>query len=213
MLVSADAFTAVVLELTRMLTFESVPQTSQRASAQRKKLFSEALKAFESVHGEGLSPAQDPITKTGASPEAEAAPPAEKQQSSSALAIGAMSSHWIEMLQTLDIYDNQIVHIEPRSSREAQYRDTTELHLPPKVVMALEKLGIRQLYSHQFQAIDALQRGENVVLSTSTASGKSLAFNIPMMTSLVNAPQSTFLYLFPTKVRIALACKQSRNDY
>lgn len=186
-----------------MLAFESVPQTSQRASTQRKKLFSEALKAYQSVHGDSISSAQSPITSSRVSPEEEAAQPAETQQSaSSAPAIGAISSHWIDMLRTLDIYDNQIVHIEPRSSREAQYREIMELNLPPQVVTALDKLGIRQLYSHQFQAIDALQRGENVVLSTSTASGKSLAFNIPMLTSLVNAPKSTSLYLFPTKVRI-----------
>lgn len=185
-----------------MLAFESVPQTSQRASAQRKKLFNQALKAFQSANEDRVAPPEDAEERRSASAEETDIETSESQlQTRQPLSMGAMASHWLDMLQTLDIYDNQIVHVEPRPSRQAQYHDTTELDLPLIVVTALEKLGIRQLYSHQFQAIDALQRGENVVLSTSTASGKSLAFNIPMVTSLVNAPESTFLYLFPTKVR------------
>lgn len=108
------------------------------------------------------------------------------------------------MLESLPFYDRQLVHVERRAPRAAQYRSINELALPPQVAIALAKRGITQLYTHQFDAIDALRRGENVVLSTATASGKSLAYNVPMLASLLEAPDSTFLYMFPTKVRSTL---------
>ncbi|EGZ29744.1 hypothetical protein PHYSODRAFT_471348 [Phytophthora sojae] len=113
------------------------------------------------------------------------------------------------MLQQLDLYKNQIVHVERRRSREAQYRDLEPLQLSAQVCAALEKCyNIKQLYSHQFEAIEAIRRGENAVLSTATASGKSLAYNVPMLNMLLEDPNATFMYLFPTK---ALAQDQLKS--
>ncbi|OWZ19716.1 hypothetical protein PHMEG_0005986 [Phytophthora megakarya] len=113
------------------------------------------------------------------------------------------------MLQHFDFYKNQIVHVERRNSRQAQYRGLRPLQLSKRVCDALEKCyNIHQLYSHQFEAIDAIHRGENVVLSTATASGKSLAYNVPMLNMLVEDPDITFVYLFPTK---ALAQDQLKS--
>lgn len=71
--------------------------------------------------------------------------------------------------------------------------------LDRRLVKALQKRGIDQLYSHQAEALEAVQRGENVVVVTPTASGKTLCYNLPVVNAVLNDPQSRALYLFPTK--------------
>lgn len=68
--------------------------------------------------------------------------------------------------------------------------------------------GISQLYSHQAEAINNLQDGHNVIVSTSTSSGKSLIYQIPMLHQLELDPESRGMYIFPTK---ALAQDQRRS--
>src|ERR1700712_5181084 len=63
---------------------------------------------------------------------------------------------------------------------------------------ALEIRGVRQLYSHQRESWDALARGENIVVVTPTASGKSLCYHLPVIEA-VRARKAKALYLFPTK--------------
>jgi DEAD/DEAH box helicase domain-containing protein len=63
----------------------------------------------------------------------------------------------------------------------------------------LKRRGIHALYSHQAAAYEAAHRGENVVLATSTASGKTLAYNLPVLAALIENPQARALYFFPTK--------------
>jgi DEAD/DEAH box helicase domain-containing protein len=90
-----------------------------------------------------------------------------------------------------------------REARTAPLPD--ELH--PRVRAALADRGIRELYTHQRTAWDAVARGENVVVATGTASGKTLAFNLPVLDALAHAPKTRALYLYPTK---ALAQDQAR---
>jgi DEAD/DEAH box helicase domain-containing protein len=71
--------------------------------------------------------------------------------------------------------------------------------LPPALQLALQQRGLLPLYTHQVYAIESALRGENVVLSTPTASGKSLAYTIPVMVNLLQRPSQRALYLFPTK--------------
>ncbi|OJJ46710.1 hypothetical protein ASPZODRAFT_65980, partial [Penicilliopsis zonata CBS 506.65] len=68
--------------------------------------------------------------------------------------------------------------------------------------------GITQLYSHQAEAINKLYEGHNVIVSTSTSSGKSLIYQIPMLHELEKDPESRGMYIFPTK---ALAQDQRRS--
>ncbi len=68
--------------------------------------------------------------------------------------------------------------------------------------------GITQLYSHQAEAIDNLYEGSNVIVSTSTSSGKSLIYQIPMLHELEQDPNARGMYIFPTK---ALAQDQKRS--
>ncbi len=67
------------------------------------------------------------------------------------------------------------------------------------IFAVLKKQGIEKLYTHQAEAIEANLRGENVVVVTPTASGKTLCYNLPVLQRLVANPESRALYLFPTK--------------
>lgn len=64
---------------------------------------------------------------------------------------------------------------------------------------ALSTLGINTLYSHQHSAWTYIQQNKNIILSTSTASGKTLSYNLPVLSSIINNNQTRALYLFPTK--------------
>jgi DEAD/DEAH box helicase domain-containing protein len=64
---------------------------------------------------------------------------------------------------------------------------------------ALKKTGVNFLYSHQAQAISMIRSGQSVVVSTPTASGKSLIYNIPVFESILKNQDSRALYLFPLK--------------
>ena len=71
--------------------------------------------------------------------------------------------------------------------------------LDRRLVAALAVRGIESLYTHQAHAIEAIARGEHIVVVTSTASGKTLCYNLPVLNALLCAPATTTLYLFPTK--------------
>ena len=71
--------------------------------------------------------------------------------------------------------------------------------LDPRLTTALEKRGIDRLYRHQHVAIQAALRGEHTVVSTATASGKSLCYTLPVIQRLLERPSGRALYIFPTK--------------
>ena len=68
-------------------------------------------------------------------------------------------------------------------------------------------LGVDSLYTHQAEAWEAAARGEHLIVTTGTASGKSLAFNLPVLDALAREPKQRAIYLYPTK---ALAQDQLR---
>jgi DEAD/DEAH box helicase domain-containing protein len=78
--------------------------------------------------------------------------------------------------------------------------------LHPEVLAALERMGIGQLYSHQAEAVMAATEGSTIV-TTGTASGKSMCFNLPTLHILCQQARARALYLYPTK---ALAQDQAR---
>ena len=71
--------------------------------------------------------------------------------------------------------------------------------LPGYLKNTLSKMGIDALYSHQSEAISLVKAGRSVVISTPTASGKSLIYNLPVFESLIDEPGTRALYLFPLK--------------
>src|SRR5436305_5992354 len=100
----------------------------------------------------------------------------------------------------------EIAYVGTESARAAQPAPLPdELH--PKVRDALAAQGIEALYTHQRETWDAAQRGEHVVVTTGTASGKTLAFNLPVLDAIARDAKQRALYLYPTK---ALAQDQLR---
>ena len=71
--------------------------------------------------------------------------------------------------------------------------------LDSRLVTAVQQRGIEQLYSHQALAVEVALAHRHVVMSTSTASGKTLAYNLPVIHTLLNDPSACALYIFPTK--------------
>jgi DEAD/DEAH box helicase domain-containing protein len=71
--------------------------------------------------------------------------------------------------------------------------------LPRALATALAARGITELYSHQRAAYEAAVAGRDLVIATPTASGKSLCYNLPVLTALAADPSARALYLFPTK--------------
>jgi len=69
----------------------------------------------------------------------------------------------------------------------------------PRLIQVLSQSGITQLYSHQRQSYDTLSSGENIVVVTPTASGKTLCYNLPVLQSILTKQSTRALYLFPTK--------------
>ena len=104
-------------------------------------------------------------------------------------------------------YDGQIAHIEHIPPRRADYAELDE-PLEPELQNILDEHGLSHLYSHQVKAVNAVRRGKNVIVATSSASGKTLCYNIAVLQSVLTEPATRAIYLFPTK---ALAQDQLRN--
>lgn len=91
-----------------------------------------------------------------------------------------------------------VTHWEVLPAREARWADFPP-SLDPRLRQVLQKRGIERLYSHQAQAVSAVLEGENVVVVTPTASGKTLCYNLPVLDAILKDPTSRAIYLFPTK--------------
>ncbi len=85
--------------------------------------------------------------------------------------------------------------VPARPARYAPFPST----LDQRLIEVLRARGIDRLYTHQAAAIEAVARGQNPVVVTSTASGKTLCYNLPVLHTLLSDPNATALYLFPTK--------------
>src|SRR5574341_2224232 len=85
--------------------------------------------------------------------------------------------------------------LPPRPAQTHPFPD----NLPVPVKQTLIASGIHILYSHQFEAWTHTRARENIVLATGTASGKTLAYNLPVIASLLRDNNARALYLFPTK--------------
>ncbi|HEU5298275.1 MAG TPA: DEAD/DEAH box helicase [bacterium] len=105
---------------------------------------------------------------------------------------------FLDQLKDRPEYAGQIAHerfLPPRPARFA----ALERALPEALRESLERQGITRLYTHQAEAVAAARAGEHVTVVTSTASGKTLCYNLPVLERLLADPPSRALYLFPTK--------------
>jgi DEAD/DEAH box helicase domain-containing protein len=112
------------------------------------------------------------------------------------MAVGA--ALWDDLLE-----DEEVAHLDTVPSVEALTAPLPE-DLHPQL---RHSLPFGELFMHQRAAWDAAARGEHLILATGTASGKSLAFNLPVLDAIAREPKNRALYLYPTK---ALAQDQAR---
>ncbi len=109
-----------------------------------------------------------------------------------------MIDEFINTLKQLKDFKKQIVHHETIKSRVANCQDLVPPLLPP-LQKALKRYRIATLYRHQAEAINKTRQKRNVIIATPTASGKTLAYNIPVLESILKDPESRAFYLFPIK--------------
>src|SRR5436853_111330 len=89
---------------------------------------------------------------------------------------------------------------DPRQqdARNARYGSLRDPVREP-VAGALARQGITRLYVHQTEALEAVRAGESVIITTGTASGKSLCYMVPVLETLVDDPPARALFVYPTK--------------
>ena len=113
-------------------------------------------------------------------------------------------------IKTLEWYTGQVVPDGHRvfDPQEAIYGEL-KFELSQSLVNALyNSRGITQIYAHQAEAINNLYDGHNVIVSTSTSSGKSLIYQVPVLHELEKDRHTRAMYIFPTK---ALAQDQKKS--
>ncbi|MFX0104460.1 MAG: DEAD/DEAH box helicase [Candidatus Hodarchaeota archaeon] len=104
---------------------------------------------------------------------------------------------FLKYIRSQDFYCGQIAHIETIPEFKPQFDDLKK-PLQKKIQQWLDTNHIK-LWSHQTEAINKIREGYNTVIVTSTASGKSLCYNLPVLQSVLEDPKTTALYIFPTK--------------
>lgn len=116
---------------------------------------------------------------------------------------GGATARWLATLRRIDDGDaiRHVEHLPGRVARHAPWPDWT----PPELVAAFGGRGIALPWAHQAEAAEIAHSGTNVVICTGTASGKSLAYQLPILAALAADPSACALYLSPTK---ALAADQ-----
>jgi DEAD/DEAH box helicase domain-containing protein len=103
-------------------------------------------------------------------------------------------SHW----RAEPTIGGNIVEWHTIPAREAQFVPFPD-DLHPSLRAAVKERGYSALYSHQVITWENVREGKNVVLVTGTASGKTLAYNLPVLDRMIRVPEGRALYLFPTK--------------
>ncbi len=92
----------------------------------------------------------------------------------------------------------RVVHVARIPARPARHSDVPE-DIHPALKRALDTFGIHKLYLHQAEAFEKVRAGSDIAVVTSTASGKTLCYNLPILDHLLNNTEARALYLFPTK--------------
>ncbi len=114
-----------------------------------------------------------------------------------------------EQLRCDPQFMKNVVRWEVMPPREAKYADFPA-ELDARLLPVLEKRGVHRLYSHQAHAVREVLAGRDVVVVTPTASGKTMCYNLPVLSSILKDEDSRALYLFPTK---ALSADQVSELY
>ena len=102
------------------------------------------------------------------------------------------------LTERADDPDGWVTALRTVPAAEARYAPWPGL-IDPRLRAALESRGVRQLYTHQAASLEFALSGRNVVVTTPTASGKTLCYNAPVLSTVLADPSTRALYLFPTK--------------
>lgn len=95
-------------------------------------------------------------------------------------------------------FASNVTHWQVMPARPAKYDDYPD-SFDPALRAVLESRGVKRLYSHQRRALDLAQAGKDFVVITPTASGKTMCYNLPVLSEILRDNESRALYLFPTK--------------
>ena len=104
----------------------------------------------------------------------------------------------IEALRNDAAFMSCVAHWQEIPPREGRYAEFPP-EIDPRIREALSRRGIQRLFTHQRAAYDEVRRGNHIVVVTPTASGKTLAYNLPVLQSLLDEADAKAMYLFPTK--------------
>ena len=107
------------------------------------------------------------------------------------------------------LFMENVVRWEVLPARQAQYAEYPR-GLDERLLPVLQRRGIHQLYSHQASAVESVLAGRDVVVVTPTASGKTMCYNLPVLSAILENDDARALYLFPTK---ALSADQVSELY
>ena len=104
----------------------------------------------------------------------------------------------IEHFKTDEDFNKQIVHWHTIDEKPAQLVDLP-YEIDDRIRKALNKRGVEKLYTHQKSAFQLAMEGRSFTAVTPTASGKTLCYNLPVLQTIMDNPDSRALYIFPTK--------------
>ena len=119
-----------------------------------------------------------------------------------------------EEMENIDKFKNhirfrrKIEHVETIPSKEASYKKVDKLE--KKILKYLEDNDIK-LYEHQALAIEKSREDKNIIITTPTASGKTLSFNLPVLEELIKDNDACALYIYPAKALSYDQLKVLRN--
>ena len=102
--------------------------------------------------------------------------------------------------------DDCIIYEKIIPERTAEYAEYPEM-LHQELKIYLKEQTIEKLYVHQAEMFELAQEKKHVVITTSTASGKTLSFLLPVVQAVLENPQTRAIFVYPTK---ALAADQYR---
>ncbi|MBN1223609.1 MAG: DEAD/DEAH box helicase [Candidatus Aminicenantes bacterium] len=104
----------------------------------------------------------------------------------------------LESLKRMGVRTDSICAVEHFPAKDGLYKDYSQ-DMHPALVDAFKEKGFNRLYIHQHKAWEHLQQGQNIVVVTPTASGKTLCYNLPTLDAMLKDPTARAIYLFPTK--------------
>ena len=102
----------------------------------------------------------------------------------------------IDMFKNDVRYRDNIAHVETIPAKKASFKKVDNLN--EKIIEYLKSKDMK-LYEHQAETYESIKDGEHVIITTPTASGKTLAFNLPILETMIEDRDATALYIYPAK--------------